>query len=184
MATGDLTTRANAKAWLGVSQDADDKLLDRLITAISTNVQSWMNRNIALTGYVETRNGTGTATMLLRNAPVVAVTALAIAGVAVLPAASYTGTGYRVAGRKLILTTAVFPRGDANVTVSYTAGFATVPADLEQAVLELVALRYKERDRIGFASKTLAGETVSFITKDMTESVRTLLMQYRDVVPI
>ena len=66
-----------------------------------------------------------------------------------------------------------------NVAVTYTAGFAATPPEIEQACIELVALRYKERDRIGHVSKGIAGETVTFQQKDMPPDVQTLLDQYR-----
>jgi uncharacterized phiE125 gp8 family phage protein len=185
VATGDLTTLANVKAWLGLSQAADDAgVLARLITAASTNIQSWLNRTIAIASFTEVRDGTGTPVLMLRHAPVTSITALVIGGVAVTAAAGTTDQGYRVAGRKLLLNTSVFAPGVGNVTVTYQAGYATTPPDLEQAVIELISLRYKERDRIGHTSKTLAGETVAFFIGDMPASVKTVLMQYREVVPI
>ena len=76
-----------------------------------------------------------------------------------------------------------FTRGAQNVTVQYTAGFAVTPPEIEQACIALVALRYKERDRIGQASKNVGGETVSFQQKDMPADVATILDQYRNLVP-
>ena len=84
---------------------------------------------------------------------------------------------------RLVLRGLVFPRGRGNVRVSYQAGFASPPADLTQACIEMVSLRYREKDRVGLVSKGLAGETTAYSLKDMPESVRTLLSQYRRVVP-
>lgn len=64
------------------------------------------------------------------------------------------------------------------VSYSYT------PRDLEQACVELALLRLNERGRIGEAGKTLAGEVVSFVQKDMTASIATALQPYRRVVPV
>src|SRR5215469_8806175 len=61
--TGDLTTLADVKAWLQTGQSAfpptDDGLLARLITAASQYIQTWLNRQIAATDYLELRDGTG-----------------------------------------------------------------------------------------------------------------------------
>jgi hypothetical protein len=63
--------------------------------------------------------------------------------------------------------------------------YGYVPADLEQAVLELVGLRYNERDRLGYVSKSLGGqETVTFSQKDMAASTRTALSSYIPVAPL
>ena len=61
----------------------------------------------------------------------------------------------------------------------YTAGYAATPPEIAQACIELVCLRYKERDRIGQVSKNLAGEIVAFTQKDMPADVQTLIDQYR-----
>lgn len=67
----------------------------------------------------------------------------------------------------------------ATITYSY------VPADIEQAVIELIAERFKYMDRIGYASKTLAGqETVSFSLKSLNDFTRESLIPYKLVVPI
>jgi hypothetical protein len=78
-----------------------------------------------------------------------------------------------------------FPVGYNTVVVAYTAGYATTPLDVAQACIELVALRYRERTRIGEVSRSLGGaETVSYSQKDMSDGTRTLLQQYRLVAPI
>jgi hypothetical protein len=68
------------------------------------------------------------------------------------------------------------------VRLAYTAGYAAIPAEIEQACIALVALRYKERDRIGHVSKSLAGETVAFSQKDMSDDIKTALLAYKSVV--
>ena len=184
MAYGDLTTLANVKAWLGLPQVADDAVIARLISGVSANIQAWLGRTIALATYTETRDGSGNAAIILKHAPVASITSLAINGLAVPAATGLADNGYRLAGRKLVLNTSLFTRAVGNVAVVYQAGYATTPPDLEQAAIELIALRYRERDRIGHTSKTLAGETVAFFTGDMPASVKTVLMQYREVVPV
>ena len=66
----------------------------------------------------------------------------------------------------------------------YVAGYATIPYDIRQACVELVSIRYKEKDRVGLTSKALAGETTSYNVKDMPDHVKTILKQYRNVVPV
>jgi hypothetical protein len=78
----------------------------------------------------------------------------------------------------------VFTRRPQNVVITYTAGYTTTPPDIAQACIELVARHYRERTRIGEVSKALGtGETVTFSQKDMSDSVKTLLSQYRAVMP-
>lgn len=187
MAAGDLTTLANVKAYLSppLTTSTDDALLSRLITAASQFIQSWLNRAIATASYTDTRNGTGGMRLFLRNRPVTAIASVTIDGVAI-PASSPPplGAGYLFDDSSVYLIGRAFTKGLQNVVVQYSAGYATTPPEIEQACIGLVALRYKERDRIGQVSKNLAGETVSFQQKDMPADIATLLDQYRNLVPL
>lgn len=185
MATGDLTTLANVKAYLSppLTTTTDDALLTRLVTAASQFIQAWLGRTIAETAYSETRNGLGGTRLFLRHRPIVSVASVTVDGVAIAPVAGPGQPGYLFDDNSVYLAGTAFTRGQQNVTVAYTAGYATTPPELEQACIALVALRYKERDRIGQVSKNLAGEVVSFAQKDMPADVQTLLDQYRSVVP-
>ena len=116
--------------------------------------------------------------------PVVGVTALTIDGNPILPSPDGIAPGYVFSPSRLALIGGGFRRGLANVLLGYQAGYAAVPPEIEQAVIELAALRYRERDRIGLVSKGLAGETTSFAQKDMPADVATALQRYRKVVPL
>lgn len=72
----------------------------------------------------------------------------------------------------------------ADVGKAVAVSYSNTPRDLEQACIELVLQRINERARIGEAAKTLAGEVVSFVQKDMSASVASALQPYRRVVPI
>jgi hypothetical protein len=182
---GDLTTLATTKAWLGIpTGTTEDTLLNRLITAASGFIQSWLNRQLLSASYTETRDGHGGPTMVFANYPVTAVASVTVDGVAIPAAASVLANGYRFTGTMISLAGYLFTRGTGNVTLVYTAGYAAVPSEIEQACLELIGYKYKERDRIGHESKSLAGEVVTFITKDMPEPVKAILKNYRKVAPI
>jgi hypothetical protein len=186
MATGDLTTLDNVKAWLSppLASTADDALLSRLITAASRFIETWLNRTITAQDYIETRNGRGGARLFLRHRPVTAVASVTIGGISVPPASVAGGDGFLFDDSSISLVGYAFTRGVGNVAVSYTAGYAATPPEIEQACIELVVTRYKERDRIGQVSKNLGGEMVSFSQKDLPADVQTLLDQYRNVVPL
>lgn len=194
MAFGDLTTLADVKAWLQTGQSAfpptDDALLTRLITAASQYIQTWLNRQIATADYLETRDGTGGQRLQFACFPVSAVLSLSIDGITIPPAPPAlpsTGltAGYVFSPTQLSVRGYYFTRRAQNVVFSYTAGYAMPPPEIAQACIELVALRYRERTRIGEVSKSVGGgETVSYSQKDMSASIMTLLQQYRVVAPI
>lgn len=189
MAFGDLTTLADVKAWLQLGQAAfpatDDGLLTRLITAASQYIQTWLNRPIAPANYLETRDGTGGYSLQFACFPVSAVTMLTIDDQPVPAALSSTGTGYSFSATQLSVRGHRFNRGAQNIMVAYTAGYSTSPPEIAQACIELVALRYRERTRIGEVSRSLGGaETVAYAQKDMSDAIKTLLQRYRLVSPV
>lgn len=285
MKSGDLTTLANAKAWLNVTSSADDTLLSRLVSAQSRLIQSWLNRRIAPQAYTEVRDGQGMGrgryVMSLNNLPVYNVSSLKVSGIDI-PQSADNGVlqpGYGFDSKQVWLApvgpisnrfnSSMFEliHGVGNIVVKYNAGFMVlpaldvsyddaglypaeahdipsaspytvsteqlwasdngaffdvglvaltpvsgvpavgqysvsdgvytfaaadagksillsygyIPADVEQACLEMVGLRFREKDRIGQVSKAVGSETVSFSQKDMPEDVKTLLNQYRKV---
>jgi hypothetical protein len=189
VAFGDFTTLPDVRAWLQNGQSSfpitDDALLSRLITAASQYIQTWVNRQIALADYVEVRDGTGGHRLQFGCFPVVTVQSLTVDGQTVPQAASSCSAGYSFSTSQLSIRGYKFSRGAQNVVIAYTAGYATTPPDIAQACVELVALRYRERTRIGEISKSLGGvETVSYSQKDLSDPIKTLLQQYRLVSPI
>lgn len=75
-----------------------------------------------------------------------------------------------------------FCAADAGQAVALSYGY--VPADLAEACMEIVAERYRYRDRIGMASKSLGGqETVTYSLKGMSDYVQGIINGYRHVVP-
>ena len=181
MAAGDLTTLDNVKGWLSppLTTTDDDGLLTGLITAASQFIQTWLNRRIASQAYAETRDGDGGQKLAFGNVPVTAVSSVTIDGDAVPAAPDSASLGYVFSPTMLYLQGRHFTPGFQNIELTYTAGYAATPPELAQACIELVCLRYKERDRIGQVSKNLAGEIVAFSQKDMPPDVQTLLNQYR-----
>jgi hypothetical protein len=190
MAFGDLTTLGDVKAWLQTGQNpfpaTDDALLARLVTAASQFIQAWLGRRIAVSDWLEIRDGGGGQRLAFANFPVLAVLSLTIDGLAIPPAPAdgRFAAGYVFSPTELVLRGYVFTRRAQNVVVSYTAGYEATPPELAQACIELVCQRYRERSRIGEVSKALGnGETVSFSQKDMSDDIRTALSPYRAVAP-
>lgn len=187
MATGDLTTLAAVKSWLPdmAQSTASDALLSSLITAASGFVADYLERDLLLADYVETRRGTGGQMILLRHYPIAAVQDVTFAGRTISqPADPVSGQGgFLFEGQTLALIGERFP-SHAPVTVRYTAGYATPPAPVAQAVVELVGEAFRRRDRIGQVSKSLSGgvgEVVAFSQQNMNATIAAMLAPYRRV---
>jgi len=185
MATGDLTTLADVEGWLKLSAgNADEALLARLISAASTFAQSWCNRQFAVQPYIEARDGNGNIKMTFGSLPVLSVSSVTISGVSVPLGDAVQSTGYYFTAARLMLNGYRFERGCGNIQLQYTAGFATTPPDVAQAVIEIVAQAYRERDRIGLSSQAIGGETTSYTLKDMPPRAASILSNYRRVAPL
>lgn len=184
MAAGDLTTVDNVKAWLGISAATDDAIFARLVSAVSQYAQTWLNRQIASAAYTETRDGRGRSRMVFADYPVTAVSAVVIDGRSIPFSRDVFTPGYYFNEIEVCLRGYLFTKGEGNVSLAYTAGYTVTPPELEQAIIETVALRYRERDRIGHASKSLQGETVAFTITDFPKSAQTILNNYKKVMPL
>lgn len=181
----DLTTLASVKAFAGVTGTVDDDLISAMVTAYSQWVRSFTNRDFTAGTYDLWRSGRGSQVLLTPQFPITDVTLVEVDGQAIRRAASFGTYGYRFTDRTIVLDGgACFTRGVENIHIQYAAGYAQVPADIAQAVTELVTLRYKVRDKLDWTSKGLAQETVSVNQRDMPESVRTILRQYQNPVPL
>jgi hypothetical protein len=183
----DLCLLADVKGWIGTSVGTtDDALLSRLITAASVTMQQWMNRTIPSASYSETRNGQNTRSIRLSNYPVTAVSSVIVDGFSIPVAAGNLAqyAGYGFDQFNIYLSSYRFTKGLQNVTLAYTAGYAAVPIELSQACISLVVMRYKERDHIGLASKSMAGETTAYTVTDFPKTTLAMMNNYRKVVPI
>ena len=188
MSASDLTSLANLKGWLGLAQEAgpSDGLLARLITAASGFVVDYLGREILSCVYTEVYDGTGAGWMMLRQSPIASVQSVSFLGRTITTQADpVAGTdGFLFDGARLSLVGGLFPHR-ARVVVSYTAGYATAPPGVEQAVIELAGEAFRRRDRIGQTSKSLGGqETTSFSAADMNASIKAMLAPYKAVVPV
>lgn len=174
-----LCALADVKTYLGITDTNSDAVLTALIAGASAMMETYCNRVFAQASYTETRNGNGGYRLFLATAPVTAVASVTIDGTAVPAAAGSMAPGYLFDDLMIYLRQRCFTCGVQNVVVSYTAGYATIPADLTQACVELVAAKYAKRNRIDKTSETLGSQqTQAYSVADMPASVKTVLNNY------
>lgn len=185
MASGDLATIKDVELWLNIKpSNADESILPRLITSVSAFIKSYIARDVTSRTYTEKYNGAGGSVLLLREYPITAITSLTVNDSVVPFAATSASYGYVFDDVAIYLHGALFSTGTQNIVVTYTAGYTTVPPELVQACVELVALRYRERGRIGEVSKSVQGETISYLQKSMPAAVQVVLNDYMRVVSV
>lgn len=81
-------------------------------------------------------------------------------------------------------TVCTYEFADADADVIVTITYAYIPADIEQACIDMIGLKYFQRDRIGVSSKTIEGQTIAYTNNDMSPGTKTLLMNYKKLAPI
>jgi hypothetical protein len=178
-----LTTTAAVKLYKGITGNELDALIDELVSRASAAIETYLSRKIESTAHVEIRDGNGGRTMMLEQYPVTAVSAVTLNGHAIPQSSGFGTAGWRLANRSIVLEGYSFAKGCANVQIDYTAGHQAVPADIDQACIETILLALERRSHIDVSSKSLAGETVSFITADLPPSARKALDPHRRVAP-
>ena len=155
-----------------------------------------LNSQVSVT---ETYNGNGSPRMFLRLIPIVSVQSLVINAVPINQSTAYGIPGWVIdgdarsiwirygGGTNVTVTFPYYPgliagnyfqKGIQNVTVEYTAGYATTPFDVEQASKQMVSENYKRRQWIGLRSQSMgmnAGSTTynSWVVAPEVEAVIT-----------
>lgn len=177
----DLTTIDLVRSYLGDDATENQEMLASLISSESARFEGIVGGpivSVTVTG--ETFNGLGNQTYFPAKWPVVSVSAVSVDGTAVPARPSVTEDGFVVDGNAVRLVGYTFTKGYRNCSVTYVAGYgAAAPADVQQAVAEMVVSKFKSKDRSNLASAAMAGESVTYLTDMMSEAVRTVVDRYR-----
>lgn len=89
-----------------------------------------------------------------------------------------------IVGQYSVDVNGVYTFAEADEGEDILISYSYVPADIEQATYQMVGEQYNYKSRIGYVSKSLAGqETVTFTQKSMTDYIKLLLQPYMRVVP-
>lgn len=206
MAYAKLTDTPKVKGWMRSTSSTDDGLIGSLIDSLSAQVGRLLGRDNlgSVESYVETYRiprwrPNDPAELLLRHWPVVALTSVKIsaADVAIITdAMAAVGAGVLVEDDRRTLAfygadgyPAFGGVGLPLCQIRYTAGYAAadIPPGLTHAVNQWVAEITKSQDWIGYVSKSLAGETVTFEqgrTWGMSKRTKEMLEPYRDRIPM
>lgn len=173
-------TLATAKAHLRVDFDDDDATIGTLITAARLYCERWCRRTfpLATLRYTADRFPGNCGAIRLPYPPLVSVSSIAYVdtgGVTqTLAASEYTVDAASQPGRIVPAYSKVWPttRGHiADVQVTYVAGYASVPATVQQAILLLVGHWYANREGVvtGTISTTVDLAVESLLWSERSE---------------
>lgn len=159
--------------------------------------------------FSETYDGNDSDTLFVRNNPITGVTSLTINNNVINQSTAWGVTGWVIDGNGKCIkirgggggsgpsfnTTyygawtgcgQFFVRGIQNVSITYSAGFAQVPFDLEMCARKVVALNYKRSQWIGQRSRDLAqgAGTITYADWEMDKDCWRTLNSYKRVAPV
>lgn len=182
-----LTTLANLKEQIGMTGTGNDAFLTNLIARASAFIKTVTHRCIEATSLTEYHDGPGDDRIRLRDWPVISVASVHESADQVWDSTTLIpSTDYLLdarLGRIIRKSGVIFARHPLSVRVIYTGGYATVPADIEMACLELCVAKWRRRSNEGVQSKNLPdGSIVMFSASDISADLRRLLaphMNYR-----
>jgi hypothetical protein len=180
----DLATLDQVKTFMGESGTAKDAVLSLLITGASSFIRGQVSRTLTAAAFDIRRSGRGTSAMQLPEYPILSVSLVEVDGRAIPAAPNWSAPGYSFDEEQIVLRGYAFTEGVSNVRVAFTAGYAEVPESISLACAELVTLKYKMRDKLDIASKSLANESISFNHRDMPSSVKTALQPFKRIAPL
>jgi hypothetical protein len=211
MAAGDLTTAAEVIAYLQTRPNIsiDPALIAQLITNASAFIKTYCSDNFVSQEYTELRDGDmsgrvswgssgygwatsrrfdrGIVRYVTAFSPITAVSSVTVNGTAISSAGNPPYTqGYIFDKTKIVLLGLYVPPVPNCVQLVYTAGYVDVPADINQACIDIVALKYVQRRRLGVASEAMSGVgSRTYITNaDMPADTRRDLDQRKRVAPV
>ena len=167
----DLTTLAKVKTELGPSvtnltgaalAQVED-LLQGIITAASRVLMTQTGRRFKSSTITKTMHGDSTYGVALPNGPVTDVTSVYVDGDVIPESPGVGEPGWVLLNDRVELRGYVFTAGTANVQITYTSGFDTVPQDIERACIELSVWIYQNRNHVGIQQRSVHdAEAITF----------------------
>ena len=181
-----LVALTTAQTYLGVTGATE--ILNTIINGVSKRIQSYCKRTFSSVTYNEKFDVvTDHQDRIVVSHPnltsVIAMTDNSVQSPSLVATSCYTVYSHG----EVVLNTEGhwFTKGVGSVTITYTAGLTTVPADIELAALELIDATYNRRGKGAFEREKIGdySYTIPNIREECFESVRkTLDLYVADVV--
>jgi hypothetical protein len=181
-----LVTRAEYKAYAGLTSTNSDTIIDSLIPKVSALVKTICRRTFVdyVSDYkTEIFNG-GCSFFALEESPIITIVSVEYSsnyGVTYTTLVEYTDYIYD-SYEKVIrpVLTSEFPRLVNGYKINYTAGFSNIPEELKLAVMDLITY-YIKNDAVIHSNKTPSTNSVQIeyvTTTNLPAHIKRVLDQY------
>lgn len=184
----DITTAAKVKSFFNIQGTNLDTEIGYAIERVTKEIQNYCGRDLFSAQVTEYYNGEGQNVLFLNQYPVTAISSIhddtdrVFGSDTLLDSDDYifiSGSPDSEAGI-LRLDGGAFCKGFANIKVVYTAGYSTIPADLEEAAIIKVGADLMLNKYI-FNAPVIDGDAFIKDPGAMKKRVEELLRPYRRI---
>lgn len=181
-----MITQAQVKTFMSIKDSSKDALINLLIPMVEKYVERYTQRVFTSTVYTEELyDGTSSYDLVLKNYPVITFTKLEVNN-SVDNSDNWEeidSSDYWVDETiGLIHKTSTFILGKQRYRATYTAGYASIPDDIQYALLVLISSAISKSGAEGIKSETLGDHSITFESVIQTnEVVKNILNNYRKI---
>lgn len=180
-----LSTLSRLKAQLGIngSDLTQDSLLQFYIDASSQKIETYCDRKFNSQSFTEYFHGRKQNIIMPKQFPVISVTELRVQA-----SRDWTDVNGLISSDDYVVSDTdntliydgFFPNGFSNIRLIYTAGYATIPSDLELACVWLAEWFYlhKRRQDMGRTSVSKGDENLGVLA-NMPPMIQEMLIDYK-----
>ena len=189
MANSDLCSLDEVKDYMGMedSKSVVDDVLEDIITGVSDIFHTYCGvEQFKQQTYTEYYDGCGQKLLFVYNTPIISVTELNVDSDWEFGVDTTVGSDeYKIVNNLyIVLKNTVFSLGDQNVKIEYSAGYATIPRDINLVAVEEVVRRHRRKKDFDVASRSLGNGQATFYEKGLLVSTKNVLNAYKKPVAI
>ena len=193
--TATITGTITATNYAYIAWDiTNDMFLETQINSVSEMISRYCGRSFLADSYEEAYAGRGSTWLLLDQYPVNVIESVEYAGQELVAGTDYETANETFLQRGILLRDSGWPRcglatglvGDlvgttTNIVVSYSAGYTSVPADIESVALMLIGQSYRaiREGTTGLVSMTQGRLSYTWKTESGVEQFSSVLNKYR-----
>lgn len=186
----ELLSLANLKVYLQITSSDKDAILTDIKDFVEDFCKKYTGKDFLVTSYTIYRDGDNTRTLNVEQYPITAITSIhkdanrSFGSDTLIPTASIiTNDSESWASGIIELYDDTFTRGIKNIKVILSAGYSTIPQDLQFAVAEICARVYTMQDKrlFGQITQTVGQRTLSLDMEALPKRAKATLDRYRSI---